>query len=193
MRIYAGYDQSGKGSTYAIVWSRRRIGGSVNLFRVSDVPLWSGYHVAERSGVGALSPVSIIMESFSAGRLASDTDITASLADDWARRLFITLPSTVIYDDRQPAGRSGFSCKEPKPWNKMTCRLECMFQANNDISKFISVITCVFLPWALFLQCYKASASDMLDRETIFKGLVPITGESEITNRSIDLAIEFDV
>ena len=77
---------------------------------------------------------------------------------------------------------------------KMTCRLECMFQANNDISKFISVITCVFLSMGLvFAVCYKASASDMLDRETIFKGLVPITGESEITNRSIDLAIEFDV
>ena len=77
---------------------------------------------------------------------------------------------------------------------EMTCRPEVMFQANIDRSKFISVITCVFLSMGLvFAVCYKATASDMLDRETIFKGLVPITGESEIANRSIDLAIEFDL
>ena len=76
----------------------------------------------------------------------------------------------------------------------MTSRPEVMFQAKIDRSKFISVITCIFLSMGLISGvCFKSTASDVLDRETIFKGLVPITGESEITNRSIDLAVEFDL
>lgn len=90
------------GNVFAVVWSQSKVGGAGRLTRAKDGKLlWKGYHVAERSDGGLpLSPFSFVAESFSASRFASDQDVNASLADDWARRLFSTIPDVRPYSGR---------------------------------------------------------------------------------------------
>ena len=87
---------AGPDSTFAIVWAQAKLQLSVRLVRTADgTELWRATHTASRSeGTLPLSPVSIPLGAFSAGRLHGDTDVFPSMADDVARRLSVSLPDT---------------------------------------------------------------------------------------------------
>ncbi len=79
---------------YLLVWSRRRIGFEVAMFRGSDEKvLWKARHTGRRSdGTLPLSPLSLPFAAFEAGRFRSDDDILPSMIEDVARRIVVTLP-----------------------------------------------------------------------------------------------------
>ena len=79
---------------YAVVFSQRRFGMEVALTRPGDgAKLWQAAHVARRADGGLpLSLVSVPLAAFEATRFHQDEDIVASMVEDVARRLFVTLP-----------------------------------------------------------------------------------------------------
>jgi hypothetical protein len=93
---------------YVVVWSQKKIGVQATLKRLSDdLVLWRGRHVTEQSDGGLpLSPLSLATEAFSAGRFAGDTDKSASMADDLARRLFETVPDVRGLFSRKLSGKN---------------------------------------------------------------------------------------
>ena len=95
-RCDTAVDISSKGfeTTFVLVWAQARLSLSARLFRLrDDVELWHGTHAANRSeGSIPLSPISIPVSAFSAGKFHSDQDVFPSMADDAARRLLASLP-----------------------------------------------------------------------------------------------------
>ena len=66
--------------------------------------LWRAAHQASRSeGTLPLSPMSVPIGAFSAGRFHGDADVFPSMADDVARRIVASLPDTRGLFDRGQA------------------------------------------------------------------------------------------
>lgn len=86
----------GPETTFALVWAAAKLELSLRLIRVRDGrELWRGRHAASRSeGTLPISPVSIPIGAFSAGRFHGDTDVFPSMADDVTRRILVSLPDT---------------------------------------------------------------------------------------------------
>ena len=85
--------------TYAVIWAQKSIGLKLTLHGAdkSNI-LWTAYHQANRSDGGIpLSPISLGMAIFNAGKTASDNEILPSILDDIFRRIYRTLPDTRIY------------------------------------------------------------------------------------------------
>ena len=80
--------------SYMLIWSERKIGLEVKLFRQTDgAELWKARHIARRSDGGlSFSPFGIAMNAYEANNFAMDEDITASISDDLVRRILTTLP-----------------------------------------------------------------------------------------------------
>ncbi len=81
-------------NSYMLVWSERRIGLEVKLFRQIDgVEIWKARHIARRSDGGlSFSPFGLAVSAYEANKFAMDEDITASISDDLVRRIVTTLP-----------------------------------------------------------------------------------------------------
>ena len=79
---------------YFFVWSQRRIGLEVAIFRGGDEKLlWRASHTGSRSdGSLPLSPLSLPFAAFEAARFNGDDDVLPSMIDDVARRIVVTLP-----------------------------------------------------------------------------------------------------
>ena len=84
----------GSGHTYLIVWSQVRIGIEIVMLRASDGKvLWQARHVAERSDGGVpLSPVGLVVESYSSAQFSSDGEVAEATVEDAVRRLVRSLP-----------------------------------------------------------------------------------------------------
>ncbi|MDA0703943.1 MAG: hypothetical protein O3A96_12010 [Proteobacteria bacterium] len=79
---------------YFLVWSRRSIGASIRLSGVDpEKTLWRARHTTLRQDGGLpLSPLGFLFDVARAGAFQADPDIPRSLADELARRLFVSLP-----------------------------------------------------------------------------------------------------
>ena len=108
-RCDTAVDISSKGfeTTFVLVWAQANLSLSARLFRLrDDVELWHGTHAANRSeGSIPLSPISIPVSAFSAGKFHSDQDVFPSMADDAARRLLASLPDVSAALFRRTDGR----------------------------------------------------------------------------------------
>lgn len=84
----------GVADDYALVWSRRAIGITLEMTRVADGRrLWIARHRAERSDGGVpLSLLSLPFTAYRASRLKGDDEAFQSIADDAVRRMMATLP-----------------------------------------------------------------------------------------------------
>lgn len=80
--------------SYMLIWSERKMGLEVKLFRQTDgAELWKARHIAKRSDGGlSFSPFGIAMNAYEANDFAMDKDISASISDDLVRRIVTTLP-----------------------------------------------------------------------------------------------------
>lgn len=85
---------TGLESTYALVWAHAKLQLAMRLVRARDgKELWRAEHATTRSeGTVPLSPISIPVGAFSAGRFQGDEDKFPSMADDAARRIVASLP-----------------------------------------------------------------------------------------------------
>jgi len=83
------------------LWSRRTLSIDASLRRADDdVELWRDRHVVKRaSGDPPLSLFSLPLAAYNAARFDRNPELAASMGDDLARGLFMSLP------DLQPAGR----------------------------------------------------------------------------------------
>ena len=71
-----------------------------------DVELWQAAHSASRSdGTAPISPASIPVGLFSAGRFIGDRDMFPSMVDDTVRRLLISLPDLRTPNGSRLAGK----------------------------------------------------------------------------------------
>jgi len=79
---------------YAVVWTDLSVAIQLTLIRSRDgVILWRGKHKARRADGGLpLTLVGMGAGAFSAGKLASDTDVLPSMIDDAVRRVMVSLP-----------------------------------------------------------------------------------------------------
>jgi len=95
-RCDTAIDISSKGleTTFLLVWAQARLNLSARIIRLrDDVELWRATHTASRSeGTVPLSPISIPVGAFSAGKFHGDQDVFPSMANDAARRLLASLP-----------------------------------------------------------------------------------------------------
>ncbi|NQV98394.1 MAG: hypothetical protein HQ483_01755 [Rhodospirillales bacterium] len=81
---------------YAIVWADKSVTIQLTLTRTSDgAVLWRGRHTARRADGGLpIGFLGVGAGTFSAGMLASDSDILPSMIDDAVRRVMASLPDT---------------------------------------------------------------------------------------------------
>lgn len=82
---------------YLLVWNRERVGIEAQLIRARDGRVvWRARHAAQRSEGGVpLSPFTALYSAAEAARSSADADdVMASLLDDAARRMAVTMPST---------------------------------------------------------------------------------------------------
>ena len=88
----------GSGHTYLIVWSQVQIGIEIVMLRASDGKvLWQARHVAERSDGGVpLSPVGLVVESYSSAQFSSDGEVAEATVEDAVRRLVRSLPDAKL-------------------------------------------------------------------------------------------------
>ena len=81
---------------YAVVWTDLSVTIQLTLVRSRDhAILWRGKHKARRADGGL--PLTLIgagANTFSAGKLAGDTDVLPSMIDDAVRRVMVSLPDT---------------------------------------------------------------------------------------------------
>ena len=83
-RCDTAVDISSKGfeTTFVLVWAQARLSLSARLFRLrDDVELWHATHAANPGRLDPLSPISVPVSAFSAGKFHSDQDIFPSMAD----------------------------------------------------------------------------------------------------------------
>jgi len=77
---------------FALVWTRRRLGISVSLWRDGDALLWRADHVVARTDGGLpLGLIAAPVAGYRATTFAYDSDVLPSLAYDVARRVFGSL------------------------------------------------------------------------------------------------------
>jgi len=76
------------------LWSRREISVTASLRRSDDdVELWRGQHAVRRaSGDPPLSLFSLPLAAYKAAKFDRSPELAASMADDLARGLFVSLP-----------------------------------------------------------------------------------------------------
>ena len=86
------------GKTYLMVWSQVQIALEVIMIRVRDNKLlWRASHVADRSRGGIpLSPLGIVMDTFTSTNFSMDVEVMESVIDDAARRITRSLPNARI-------------------------------------------------------------------------------------------------
>ena len=79
---------------YFLVWSERRLGLALALYRARDHKLlWRGAHTGRRSdGSLPLSPFSVPFAAYEATSFKGDNDVLPSMVDDVVRRIIVTLP-----------------------------------------------------------------------------------------------------
>lgn len=84
---------------YALIWAQRRVGLAMAIYGESrDSPLWKASHNAGRGDGGLpISPLSLGVAAFSAGRLQGDRDMMPSIIEDVFRRMLVSLPDTRHY------------------------------------------------------------------------------------------------
>jgi len=91
---YMEIKTTGVDNLYAVFWANISVGVQLTLLRSrDDVVLWRAKHKARR-GDGGL-PISLLgvgAGTFSAGKLATDTDALPSVVDDAVRRMMVSLP-----------------------------------------------------------------------------------------------------
>ncbi|MCW9045571.1 MAG: hypothetical protein OQK35_04490, partial [Alphaproteobacteria bacterium] len=91
--IQANLSQSD--DSYYVVWSEKKIGLKVSLFRAADNEVfWRAEHTARRGDGGVpITPMALVSSAVSAGKHEADKiDVQASILDDAARRILKTLP-----------------------------------------------------------------------------------------------------
>ena len=60
--------------------------------------LWRARHIADRSGGGLpVSPIGIVIDTYSSAQFSSDREIAESVVDDALRRLVRSLPDARVY------------------------------------------------------------------------------------------------
>jgi len=79
---------------YAVIWTDLSVAIQLTLIRNRDgAILWRGKHKARRADGGLpLTLIGMGAGAFSAGKLASDTDVLPSMIDDAVRRVMVSLP-----------------------------------------------------------------------------------------------------
>ena len=89
----------GPGHTYLVVWSQVQIGLEVVMLRAADGHvLWKARHIADRSDGGlSLSPIGLVVDTYSSSQFSSDREIAESVVDDAVRRLVRSLPNARVY------------------------------------------------------------------------------------------------
>jgi len=89
----------GPGHTYLVVWSQVQIGLEVVMLRATDGHvLWKARHIADRSDGGLpLSPIGIVVATYSSSQFSSDREIAESVVDDAVRRIVRSLPNARTY------------------------------------------------------------------------------------------------
>ena len=98
---------SGFETTFAVVWASASLSLSTRMIRLQDdVELWQAAHSASRSdGTAPISPASIPVGLFSAGRFIGDRDMFPSMVDDTVRRLLTSLPDLRTPNGSRLAGK----------------------------------------------------------------------------------------
>ena len=89
----------GPGHTYLVVWSQVQIGLEIVMLRAADGQiLWKSRHIADRSDGGLpLSPIGLVVDTYSSTQFSSDLEIAESVVDDAVRRLVRSLPDARVY------------------------------------------------------------------------------------------------